>query len=105
MYIIKNMLNDLLDIIFASNLNLAITAVILLVLGYAAVKRLFRIVFLGLTIFSIYCSILLLNNEPLPTTEEITEQLTPDKETQKVIKDAFEDAEKEIKKRYEDLND
>ena len=36
MYIIKNMLNDLLDIIFASNLNLAIAVVILLALGYAA---------------------------------------------------------------------
>ena len=99
------MLNDLLDIIFASNLNLAIAVVILLALGYAAVKRLFKLVILALTIFAIYCSILLLNNEPLPTVEEITEQLTPDKETQEVIKDAIEDAEKEIKKRYEDLND
>ena len=99
------MLNDLLDIIFASNLNLAIAVVILLALGYAAVKRLFKLVVLALTIFAIYCSILLLNNEPLPTAEEITEQLTPDKETQEAIKDAFEDAEKEIKKRYEDLND
>ena len=64
MYIIKNMLNDLLDIIFASNLNLAIAVVILLALGYAAVKRLFKLVVLALTIFAIYCSILLLNNEP-----------------------------------------
>ena len=99
------MLNDLLDIIFASNLNLAIAVVILLALGYAAVKRLFKLVVLALTIFAIYCSILLLNNEPLPTAEEITEQLTPDKETKEAIKDALEDAEKEIKKRYEDLND
>jgi len=98
------MLNDLLDIIFASNLNLAIAVVILLALGYAAVKRLFKLVVLALTIFAIYCSILLLNNEPLPTAEEITEQLTPDKETKEAIKDALEDAEKEIKKRYEDLN-
>ena len=65
----------------------------------------FKLVVLVLTIFAIYCSILLLNNEPLPTAEEITEQLTPDKETQEAIKDALEDAEKEIKKRYEDLND
>ena len=99
------MLNDLLDIIFASNLNLAIAVVILLALGYAAVKRLFKLVVLALTIFAIYCSILLLNNEPLPTAEEITEQLTPDKETKEAIKDALEDAEKEIKKRYENLND
>ena len=69
MYIIKNMLNDLLDIIFASNLNLAIAVVILLALGYAAVKRLFKLVVLALTIFAIYCSILLLNNEPLPTAD------------------------------------
>mgnify|MGYP001425320414 FL=1 len=99
------MLNDLLDIIFASNINLAIAVVILLALVYAAVKRLFKLVLLALTIFAIYCSILLLNNEPLPTAEDITEQLTPDKETKEAIKDAFEDAEKEIKKRYEDLND
>ena len=63
------MLNDLLDIIFASNLNLAIAVVILLALGYAAVKRLFKLVVLALTIFAIYCSILLLNNEPLPTAD------------------------------------
>ena len=83
------MLNDLLDIIFTSNLNLVIAVVILLALGYAAVKRLFKLVVLALTIFAIYCSILLLNNEPLPTAEEITEQLTPDKETQEAIKDAL----------------
>ena len=99
------MLNDLLDIIFASNLNLAIAVVILLALGYAAVKRLFKIVVLALTIFAIYCSILLLNNEPLPSAEQITDQLAPDKDTQEAIKDALEDAEKQIKKRYEDLND
>ena len=98
------MINDLLDIIFASNLNLAIAVLILLSLGYALVKRLFKLVILALTIFAIYCSILLLNNEPLPTADEITDQLTPDKETQEAIKDALEDAEKEIKKRYEDLN-
>lgn len=99
------MINDLLDIIFASNLNLAIAVVILVALGYAAVKRLFKIVVLVLTIFAIYCSILLLNNEPLPTPEEFTDKLTLDKETQDAIKDVFENAEKEIKKRYEDLND
>jgi len=99
------MLNDLLDIVFASNVNLAIAVVILIGVGYAAAKRLFKALVLALIIFAIYCSILLLNNEPLPTAEEITNQLTPDKETQETIKDAFEDAEKEIKKRYEDLND
>ena len=99
------MLNDLLDIVFANNVNLAIAVVILIAVGYAAAKRLFKVLVLALTIFAIYCSILLLNNEPLPTAEEITDQLTPDKETQEAIKDAFDDAEKEIKKRYEDLND
>jgi hypothetical protein len=99
------MFNDLLDIIFTSNLNLAIAVVILLALGYAAIKRLFKLVVLALSIFAIYCSILILNNEPLPTAEEITDQLKPDKETQEAIKDVLEDAEKKIKKRYEDLND
>ena len=97
------MFNDLLDIIFASNFNLAIAVIILLSIAYALVKRLFKAFVLALTIFAIYCSILLLNNEPLPTTEEITEQLTPSKKTQDAIKEGLEDTEKELKKRFEKL--
>ena len=98
------MINNLLDILFASNFNLVVASVILILIIYAAAKRLFKILVLALTIFAFYCSFLLLNNEPLPTTEQITDQLTPDKDTQETIKGILENTENEIKKRYKDLN-
>ncbi len=99
------MIDNILDLIFANYLNLSIAVVIVLSIVYALFKRLFSIALVAITIFIIYCSILVLNNQPIPTVEEITDQLSPSEETQDAIKDGLKDTEKELKKRFEKLQD
>ena len=56
---------------------------------YSVIKKLFKIVTLGITLFILYCAYLLLTNQPLPNMDELKIQLENSEEK---ISDVIEDA-------------
>jgi hypothetical protein len=44
-------------------------------IAYSVIKKLFKLVTIGITLFIIYCAYLFFTNQPLPNMEEIRTQL------------------------------
>ena len=69
------MLENLLNSISDSPAYLAVTIVLLTMIAYSVIKKLFKLVTIGITLFIIYCAYLFFTNQPLPNMEEIRTQL------------------------------
>tara|TARA_B100000902_G_scaffold321327_1_gene314207 strand:- start:727 stop:1083 length:357 start_codon:yes stop_codon:yes gene_type:complete len=69
------MLENLLNSISDNPAYLAVTIVLITMITYSVIKKLFKLVTLGIALFIIYCAYLLLTNQPLPNMDEIKIQL------------------------------
>ena len=69
------MLENLLNSISDNPAYLAVTIVLITMITYSVIKKLFKLVALGIALFVIYCAYLLLTNQPLPNMDEIKIQL------------------------------
>ena len=69
------MLENLLNSISDNPAYLAVTIVLITMITYSVIKKLFKLVTLGIVLFVIYCAYLLLTNQPLPNMDEIKIQL------------------------------
>ena len=69
------MLENLLNSISDNPAYLAVTIVLLTMIAYSVIKKLFKLVTIGITLFIIYCAYLFFTNQPLPNMEEIRKQL------------------------------
>tara|TARA_B100000614_G_scaffold38694_1_gene31460 strand:- start:877 stop:1110 length:234 start_codon:yes stop_codon:yes gene_type:complete len=59
---------------------------------YSVIKKLFKLVTLGITLFIIYCAYLLFTNQPLPNMDELKVQLQKSEDkVSEVIKDSVID--------------
>ena len=82
---LENLLNSILD----NPAYLAVTIVLITMIMYSVIKKLFKLVTLGITLFIIYCAYLLFTNQPLPNMDEIKIQLENSEEK---ISDVIEDS-------------
>ena len=82
---LENLLNSILD----NPAYLAVTIVLITMIMYSVIKKLFKLVTLGITLFIIYCAYLLFTNQPLPNIDEIKIQLENSEEK---ISDIIEDS-------------
>ncbi|RPG99698.1 MAG: hypothetical protein CBC78_001610 [Candidatus Pelagibacter sp. TMED118] len=90
------MLENLLNSISDNPAYLAVTIVLITMITYSVIKKLFKLVTLGITLFIIYCAYLLFTNQPLPNMEEIKNQLESSEEKiTEVIEDTVLDPLKE----------
>ncbi len=83
------MLENLLNSISDNPAYLAVAIVLITMITYSVIKKLFKIVTLGITLFILYCAYLLLTNQPLPNMDELKIQLENSEEK---ISDVIEDA-------------
>ena len=83
------MLENLLNSISDNPAYLAVAIVLITMITYSVIKKLFKIVTLGITLFILYCAYLLLTNQPLPNMDELKIQLENSEEK---ITDVIEDA-------------
>ena len=83
------MLENLLNSISDNPAYLAVAIVLITMITYSVIKKLFKIVTLGITLFILYCAYLLLTNQPLPNMDELKLQLENSEEK---ISDVIEDA-------------
>ena len=83
------MLENLLNSISDNPAYLAVAIVLITMITYSVIKKLFKIVTLGITLFILYCAYLLLTNHPLPNMDELKIQLENSEEK---ISDVIEDA-------------
>ena len=83
------MLENLLNSISDNPAYLAVAIVLITMITYSVIKKLFKIVTLGITLFILYCTYLLLTNQPLPNMDELKIQLENSEEK---ISDVIEDA-------------
>ena len=74
------MLENLLNSISDNPAYLAVMIVLITMITYSVVKKLFKLVTLGITLFVIYCAYLLLTNQPLPNIDEIKNQFESSEE-------------------------
>jgi|TARA_B100000809_G_scaffold202146_1_gene202857 hypothetical protein len=83
------MLENLLNSISSNPAYLAVTIVLMAMIAFSVVKRLFKLVTLGITLFIIYCAYLLFTNQPLPDIENIKMQSQEmEKSVNSIIKDS-----------------
>ena len=61
------MLENLLNSISDNPAYLAVAIVLITMITFSVIKKLFKIVTLGITLFILYCAYLLFTNQPLPT--------------------------------------
>ena len=83
------MLENLINSISDNPAYLAVAIVLITMITYSVIKKLFKIVTLGITLFILYCAYLLLTNQPLPNMDELKIQLENSEEK---ISDVIEDA-------------
>ena len=83
------MLENLLNSISDNPAYLAVAIVLITMITYSVIKKLFKIVTLGITLYILYCAYLLLTNQPLPNMDELKIQLENSEEK---ISDVIEDA-------------
>ena len=83
------MLENLLNSISDNPAYLAVAIVLITMITYSVIKKLFKIVTLGITLFILYCAYLLLTNQQLPNMDELKIQLENSEEK---ISDVIEDA-------------
>ena len=85
---LENLLNSILD----NPAYLAVTIVLTTMIMYSVIKKLFKLVTLGITLFIIYCAYLLFTNQPLPNMDELKVQLQKSEDkVSEVIKDSVID--------------
>ena len=85
---LENLLNSILD----NPAYLAVTIVLITMIMYSVIKKLFKLVTLGITLFIIYCAYLLFTNQPLPNMDELKVQLRKSEDkVSEVIKDSVID--------------
>ncbi len=85
---LENLLNSILD----NPAYLAVTIVLITMIMYSVIKKLFKLVTLGITLFIIYCAYLLFTNQPLPNMDELKVQLQKSEDkVSEVIKDSVID--------------
>ena len=85
---LENLLNSILD----NPAYLAVTIVLITMIIYSVIKKLFKIVTLCITLFIIYCVYLLFTNQPLPDMDELKIQLQKGEDkVSEVIKDSVID--------------
>ena len=82
------MLENLLNSISDNPAYLAVAIVLITMITFSVIKKLFKIVTLGITLFILYCAYLLFTNQPLPNIDEIKTQLESSEEK---IGDVIED--------------
>ena len=83
------MLENLLNSISDNPAYLAVAIVLITMITYSVIKKLFKIVTLGITLFILYCAYLLLTNQPLQNMDELKIQLENSEEK---ISDVIEEA-------------
>lgn len=68
------MLENLLNSISSNPAYLAVAIVLMAMITFSVIKRLFKLVTLGLTLFIIYCAYLIFTEQPLPDLDNIKSQ-------------------------------
>ena len=68
------MLENLLNSISSNPAYLAVAIVLMAMITFSVIKRLFKLVTLGLTLFIIYCVYLIFTDQPLPDLDNIKSQ-------------------------------
>jgi hypothetical protein len=68
------MLENLLNSISSNPAYLAVAIVLMAMITFSVIKRLFKLVTLGLTLFIIYCAYLIFTDQPLPDLDNIKSQ-------------------------------
>ena len=68
------MLENLLNSISSNPAYLAVAIVLMAMITFSVIKRLFKLVTLGLTLFIIYCAYLIFTDQPLPDLDNIKTQ-------------------------------
>ena len=84
------MLENLLNSISDNPAYLAVAIVLITMITFSVIKKLFKIVTLGITLFILYCAYLLFTNQPLPNMDEIKTQLENSEEKIGIIKKLIE---------------
>jgi len=82
---LENLINSTLD----NPAYLAVAIVLITMITFSVIKKLFKIVTLCITLFILYCAYLLFTNQPLPNMDEIKIQLENSEEK---IGDVIEDS-------------
>ena len=83
------MLENLLNSISDNPAYLAVAIVLITMITFSVIKKLFKIVTLGITLFILYCAYLWFTNQPLPNMDEIKIQL---ENSEDKISDVLEDS-------------
>ena len=98
------MLENLLDSILSNPAYLAVAIALGAMIVYSVIQRVFKLVVLAITLFIIYCTYLVLTDQPLPDIdidkiqEEIEEVTDEVKEFQKEASDALDKANETLDK-------
>ena len=82
-------IRDRLNSISDNPAYLAVAIVLITMITFSVIKKLFKIVTLGITLFILYCAYLLFTNQPLPNMDELKVQLENSEEK---ISDVIEDS-------------
>tara|TARA_B100001029_G_scaffold33762_1_gene25587 strand:- start:5051 stop:5362 length:312 start_codon:yes stop_codon:yes gene_type:complete len=83
------MLENLLNSISDNPAYLAVAIVLITMITFSVIKKLFKIVTLGITLFILYCAYLLFTNQPLPNMDELKVKLENSEEK---ISDVIEES-------------
>ena len=82
------MLENLLNSISSNPAYLAVTIVLMAMIAFSVVKRLFKLVTLGITLLIIYYAYIIFTGQPLPDLDNIQSQV---QELQESAKNTVED--------------
>ncbi len=83
------MLENLLNSISDNPAYLAVAIVLITMITFSVIKKLYKIVTLGITLFILYCAYLWFTDQPLPNMDELKVQLENSGEK---ISDVIEDS-------------
>ena len=83
------MLENLLNSISSNPAYLAVTIVLMAMIAFSVIKRLFKLVTLGITLFILYCAYLLFTDQPLPDLDNIK---TQSKEIEQSVNSMIQDS-------------
>ena len=83
------MLENLLNSISDNPAYLAVAIVLITMITFSVIKKLYKIVTLGITLFILYCAYLWFTDQPLPNMDELKVQLENSEEK---ISDVIEDS-------------
>tara|TARA_Y100000389_G_scaffold193520_1_gene222381 strand:+ start:17 stop:367 length:351 start_codon:yes stop_codon:yes gene_type:complete len=78
------MLENLLNSISSNPAYLAVTIVLMAMIAFSVIKRLFRLVVLGITLLIIYYAYIIFTGQPLPELDDIQNRVQKIQDTAKV---------------------